>query len=98
MPVARNYNGGSIVYFQDDASDEIYVLQKGRVVLLSTSIDTNEEMKEEVQRGEFFEKEYTTSWLVNEPKSRKREGSKAVSHPGYKLSRKGKEGRQGLKG
>ena len=54
MPVARNYNGGSIVYFQDDASDEIYVLQKGRVVLLSTSIDTNEEMKEEVQLGEFF--------------------------------------------
>ncbi len=54
MPVARNYNGGSIVYFQDDAADEIYVLQKGRVVLLSTSLDTDEELKEEVQLGEFF--------------------------------------------
>ena len=54
MPVARNYNGGSIVYFQDDAADEIYVLQKGRVVLLSTAQDTEEELKEEVQLGEFF--------------------------------------------
>lgn len=54
MPVARNYNGGSIVYFQDDAAGEIYVLQKGRVVLLSTAQDTEEELKEEVQLGEFF--------------------------------------------
>lgn len=54
MPVARNYNGGSIVYFQDDSADEIYVLQKGRVVLLSTAQDTEEELKEEVQLGEFF--------------------------------------------
>lgn len=55
MPKSRTYTSGSIVYFQDDKDvDEIYVLQKGRVVLLSTAIDTGEEIKEEVQIGEFF--------------------------------------------
>jgi len=54
MPVARNYSGGSIVYFQGDTGEEIYVLQKGRVILISTAIDTHEEIKEEVRLGEFF--------------------------------------------
>ncbi len=54
MPVARNYNGGSIVYFQGDVGDEVYVLQKGKVVLISTALDTGEELKEEVRMGEFF--------------------------------------------
>ncbi len=54
MPLARNYNGGSIVYFQGDVGDEVYILQKGRVVLISTALDTGEEIKEEVKLGEFF--------------------------------------------
>ena len=54
MPVARNYTGGSIVYFQGDIGDEVYVLQKGRVILISTALDTGEEVKEEVKMGEFF--------------------------------------------
>jgi CRP-like cAMP-binding protein/TolA-binding protein len=54
MPIARNYNGGSIVYFQGDVGDEIYILQKGRVALISTALDTGEEIKEEVKLGEFF--------------------------------------------
>lgn len=54
MPATRNYTGGSIVYFQGDSGDDVYVLQQGRVVLLSNSIDTGEEIREEVQTGEFF--------------------------------------------
>ncbi|MBI3395226.1 MAG: cyclic nucleotide-binding domain-containing protein [Spirochaetia bacterium] len=54
MPTARNYNGGSIVYFQGDTGDEVYVLQKGKVALISTALDTGEEIKEEVRLGEFF--------------------------------------------
>lgn len=54
MPKGRNYTGGSIVYFQGDRSDDIYVLQQGRVILISTAIDTGEEIKEEVKQGEFF--------------------------------------------
>ena len=54
MPVNRNYNGGSIVYFQGDRGDDVYVLQKGRVILISTALDNGEEIKTDVQKGEFF--------------------------------------------
>ncbi len=54
MPVIKNYNGGSIIYFEGDRAEDIYVLQSGRVVLISTSIDTGEEIREDVQIGEFF--------------------------------------------
>lgn len=54
MPISRNYTAGSIVYFQGDVADDIYVLQKGRVILLSTALDSGEEQREEVQLGEFF--------------------------------------------
>ncbi|MCS6984104.1 MAG: tetratricopeptide repeat protein [Leptospiraceae bacterium] len=54
MPALRNYSAGSIIYFAGDLGDEIYVLQKGRIVLLSTSLDQKEDIKEDVRRGEFF--------------------------------------------
>ncbi|MEQ9364855.1 MAG: cyclic nucleotide-binding domain-containing protein [Leptospirales bacterium] len=54
MPKARNYNGGSIVYFQGDTGSDVYVLQKGRVSLISTALESGEEIKEEVKLGEFF--------------------------------------------
>lgn len=54
MPVIKSYNGGSIIYFEGDRAEDIYVLQSGRVVLISTSIDTGEEIREDVQIGEFF--------------------------------------------
>lgn len=54
MPILRNYSAGSIIYFAGDISDEIYVLQKGRIILLSTSLDQKEDIKEDVRRGEFF--------------------------------------------
>lgn len=54
MPIARTYNGGSIVYFAGDKGDEVYVLQSGRVILISTALDTGEEIREDVQIGEFF--------------------------------------------
>ncbi|MEQ8351980.1 MAG: cyclic nucleotide-binding domain-containing protein [Leptospiraceae bacterium] len=54
MPVSRIYTGGSIVYFQGDKGDDVYVLQSGRVVLISTAIDSGEEIREEVAVGEFF--------------------------------------------
>lgn len=54
MPKARNYNGGSIVYFQGDMGSDVYILQKGRVSLISTALESGEEVKEEVKLGEFF--------------------------------------------
>ena len=53
-PVARKYKAGSIIYFEGDMGKEIYVLQKGRVILISTSLDQKSEVKEDVRKGEFF--------------------------------------------
>lgn len=53
-PIIRSYKAGSIVYFEKDKADDIYVLQNGRIVLSYTSIDTKVEIKEDVKLGEFF--------------------------------------------
>ncbi|WCL50548.1 tetratricopeptide repeat protein [Leptospira sp. GIMC2001] len=52
-PIIRNYKSGSIVYFEKDKAEDIYVLQKGRVILTFTSVNGNE-LKEDVRLGEFF--------------------------------------------
>jgi len=53
-PVARNYKEGSVIYFEGDKSDEIFILKSGRIVLLSNAPDTGEEVKEDIKTGEFF--------------------------------------------
>ncbi|MDD5067386.1 MAG: tetratricopeptide repeat protein [bacterium] len=56
MPIARNYKPGSIVYFEGDKnSEEIYILQNGKIVLVSSPIiQTELEVKETITNGEFF--------------------------------------------
>ena len=54
MPVSRIYNNGSVIYFQGDLGDDVYVLQEGRVVLTGNDVETQIEMTEEVKQGEFF--------------------------------------------
>ena len=55
MPIARNYKPGSIIYFGGDkTANEIFILQKGKVILKSTSLDTGEEVRESIANGEFF--------------------------------------------
>ncbi|MCC6275168.1 MAG: tetratricopeptide repeat protein [Leptospiraceae bacterium] len=53
-PTIRTYKGGSIVYFEKDKSEDIYVLQSGRVILTYSSVDNKQEIKEDVRIGEFF--------------------------------------------
>lgn len=52
--ITRVYKSGSIIYFENDKSEYIYILKSGRVWLTYTKIDTGEEMKEDVRQGEFF--------------------------------------------
>jgi len=52
-PIVRNYKGGSIVYFEKDKAEDIFVLQKGRVVLTYSNVN-GVEQKEDVKLGEFF--------------------------------------------
>jgi len=53
-PVLRTYKAGSIIYFIEDKGIDIFVLQKGRIVLISESLDNHSEVREEVSKGEFF--------------------------------------------
>lgn len=50
----RTYKAGSIIYFEGDKSEYVYILKSGRVLLTYIKIDTGEEVKEEVRQGEFF--------------------------------------------
>jgi TolA-binding protein len=52
--ITRTYKPGSIIYFENDKSEYIYILKSGRIILTYTKIDTGEELKEEVRPGEFF--------------------------------------------
>jgi len=52
--VTRQYKSGSIIYFENDKSEYIYILKAGRVILTSIKLDTGEEVKEDVRHGEFF--------------------------------------------
>lgn len=52
--ITRRYKHGSIVYFEGDKSEYIYILKSGKVILTYLKIDTGEEEKEEIKIGEFF--------------------------------------------
>ena len=52
--ITRRYKHGSVVYFEGDKSEYIYILKSGNVVLTSVKIDTGEEVKENIKIGEFF--------------------------------------------
>ncbi|MDR0540431.1 MAG: cyclic nucleotide-binding domain-containing protein [Spirochaetaceae bacterium] len=54
MPKSNPYKQGSIVYFQGDRADKIFVLQSGVVDLCTKNIETGYETHDLVQRGEFF--------------------------------------------
>jgi TolA-binding protein len=54
MPKALQYRGGSVVYFQGDAADKIFILQSGLINLTYQDIETGEDVHDPIQPGEFF--------------------------------------------
>jgi len=54
MPKAMTYKANTVVFFQGDVSDKIYILKSGKVLLKSSDIETGEEIKEMIMTGEFF--------------------------------------------
>ncbi len=52
--ITRQYKAGSIIFFEGDKSEYIYVLKSGQVMLTSIKPDTGEEVKDFVKEGEFF--------------------------------------------
>lgn len=39
--ITRTYKAGSIIYFENDKSEYIYILKAGKVVLTSIKLDTS---------------------------------------------------------
>lgn len=50
----RNYSDGSIIYFEKERANDVYVLRSGKVVLTYNAVDSGTEIKEDVRIGEFF--------------------------------------------
>lgn len=54
MPKKIAYAKGSIIYFEEDKDDRIFILQKGLIVLSSTDVETRAPVTEYAREGEFF--------------------------------------------
>lgn len=54
MPKAMQFTKGSIIYFEGDFDDRIFIMQSGSVLLTSTDIETGQPVAESVKSGEFF--------------------------------------------
>jgi len=54
MPKAVQYKANSIVYFQGDMNENVYILKTGKVSLRYTDIETGQEINDLIQTGEFF--------------------------------------------
>jgi CRP-like cAMP-binding protein len=54
MPKPLQYRSSSLIYFQGDAADRVFILQKGTVSLVYQDIETGQDVHDMVQPGEFF--------------------------------------------
>jgi TolA-binding protein len=54
MPKPLQYRSGSIIYFQGDAADKVFILQAGKINLAYQDIETGQDVHDLVQPGEFF--------------------------------------------
>jgi TolA-binding protein len=54
MPKPIQYRSGSLIYFQGDAADKVFILQTGKVNLVYQDMETGQDVHDLVQPGEFF--------------------------------------------
>jgi len=54
MPKPAQYRSGSLIYFQGDQADKIYILQTGKISLVYQDIESGIDVRDPVQPGEFF--------------------------------------------
>lgn len=54
MPKAVQYKPNSVIYFAGDVDERVFLLQKGRIALTSTDIETGKQATEYIKEGEFF--------------------------------------------
>ncbi|MDR0324263.1 MAG: Crp/Fnr family transcriptional regulator [Treponema sp.] len=54
MPKPLQYRSGSLIYFQGDPAEKIYILQTGKISLVYQDIETGADVRDPVTPGEFF--------------------------------------------
>jgi CRP-like cAMP-binding protein len=54
MPKPLQFKAGSLVYCQGEEADRVFILQSGKVSLVYEDIETGEDVREQIQPGEFF--------------------------------------------
>ena len=54
MPKPLMYKSGSLIYFQGDPADKVFIVQTGKVNLVYQDIETGQDVHDLVQPGEFF--------------------------------------------
>lgn len=54
MPRAMSFKANSVIYFNGDVSDRIFILKSGKISLTGTDIETGQEVHDYIQTGEFF--------------------------------------------
>jgi CRP-like cAMP-binding protein len=54
MPKPLQYRSGSLIYFQGDPAEKVFILQAGKVNLVYQDIETGQDVHDMVQPGEFF--------------------------------------------
>ena len=54
MPKPMQFKSGSLIYFQGDPADKVFILQTGKVNLAYQDIETGQDQHDLVQPGEFF--------------------------------------------
>jgi len=54
MPAGRVYERGSVIYFEGDKAEKIFLVKSGNIIAISTDIQTGEEAKETRKPGDFL--------------------------------------------
>jgi len=54
MPKPLQYSNGSLIYWKGEGADKIFILQSGKISLVSTDIETGDDVRNQVEPGEFF--------------------------------------------
>ena len=54
MPKSISYTKGSIIYFEGDIDDRVFILQKGHANIITTDPETKMQTSEQIRQGEFF--------------------------------------------
>jgi CRP-like cAMP-binding protein len=54
MPKPLQYKAGSLIYYQGEAAEKVMILHSGKVSLVTKNIESGDNIRDQVQAGEFF--------------------------------------------